>query len=1142
MNRLVNWFAANPIAANFMMLFIIFGGLSGIGNIDKEVQPNFNERVVMVSVSYPGAGPRDIEQQICMRIEDAVEGLQGIKKTTCIASNNLGTARIEASDSYSLDKLLDNVKSRVDAISTFPQDSERPVIEQSILKVQALNIGILGREDEATLKELSYQLKDELSALPDVPEVNIVGIRDYEVSIEIDENTLRQYGLSFNQVSQIVGNYSLNLGGGVIRSDNGEIQIQARNQAYDAIDFAAIPLLGSSNGQQLNLGDIATIRDAFVDEPKLSRMNGRLATVLELFSDENPNVLKIAESAKQFIEERNKTLPDGYSIIVWQDQSSYFEQRLNLLVRNGLSGLFLLLIVLLLFLRPALAVWVAIGIAVAFIGSLLVLPIFNTSLNVITLFAYIMVLGIVVDDAIIIGESIYSTQQRGIYGIRSAQIGAGMMARPVFFAVLTSILVFVPLLLIGGDWAYFMAPLATIPILVLAFSLLESCLILPSHLAHLKPESQPVFPVFNKLRRKIESGFRYFLVRRYRPFIYRRLQNRGHTIAWFLVFFMVSLALVIGGWVKVKLTPDVELDSIQMTVTFNEKVPFAEINTISQHIELSALKAEQTFMQETGDTSYIKGRFVTLEGKELTTIVELVDEEYRTYGAIAFSQKWQEYVGTIQQAERFDVLDSVNFEDSDLELRIFGKDVVELEAAGQWLQQQLGTVDGMHSIQDNLAIGRPELEIVPNSYANFFGVDLRTIAVQLRRAFFGQEVQRIPRGREDVKVMVRYPQDQRNDVNSLNEFRVRTEDGRELPLQAVADTTYTEGYAEITRVDGQVSLKVFANYDNENISLTQHMGTTIPAILEQFKREYPEVDVELGGGQQETFQFVIDITRLGLMSVFIIYALLSIQFRSLLHPLLIIASIPFSLIGVVWAHLITGNNISLMSVMGILAAAGVVVNDSLVLIDHVKNNRKQFSALSLSSILIRSAKNRFRPIFLTSVTTFMGLLPIMNETSTQAKFLIPMAISLASGVITASVVSLVLIPCLYSLGHSLKRNFKPFLAKHLAMGWKGEQKLWVCFVAYYSLGALFFVLFSTPLAGILIGIFSFISIPDVYGTYLATIAIILWIAAFLVWALTSTWRCATNVNNTYWIPVIRCYVCVVWGYFIYQVFYHLVIV
>ena len=1139
MNRLVNWFAANPIAANFMMLFIIFSGLSGISNIDKEVQPNFNENIVVITISYPGAGPRDIEQQICVRIEESIESLQGIQKVTCSASNNIGTARIEASDGYPLEKLLNNVKSRVDAISTFPADSERPVIEQSILRVQALNIGILGGDDEKALKELSYQIKDELSALPDVPEVSIAGIRDYEVSIEVDEKTLRQYGLSFNQVAQIVSNYSLNLGGGVIRSDNGEIQIQARNQAYVATDFANIPLLGTSDGQQLMLGDFASIRDAFVDEPQLSRMNGQLATLLNVYTGETPNVLRVAEAAKAYVKERKKSLPAGYQLLVWQDQSQYFDQRLNTLVKNGFNGLILLLIVLLLFLRPALAIWVTIGIAVAFIGSLLVLPIVGTSLNVITLFAYIMVLGIVVDDAIIVGESIYAQQQRGNYGVRSAQIGAGMMVQPVFFAVLTSILVFVPLLLLSGDWAYFMAPLATIPVLVLIFSLLESCLMLPSHLAHLKPEGKPMVPVFNRLRKKVESGFQYFLTLYYRPFISKCLHNRGNTIAWFILFFMLSLSLVIGGWVKIKLTPDVELDSIQMTITFNEKVPFNEIDSISRHIEASALEAEKALTEE-GDEGYIKGSFFNLEGKKLTAIIELVDENQRSHGTIDFSRQWQKYIGVINQAERFDVIDSVNFDEADLELRIFGKDVVELDQAGEWLKQQLAAIDGMHSIQDNLALGRPELEVVPNQYANFFGVDLRLIATQLRRAFYGQEVQRIPRGREDVKVMVRYPQEQRNDINSLNEFRIRTNDGREIPLQSVADTRYSEGYAQITRVDGQVSVKVFANYDNDNQSLSQRMRTSLPEIINSFKREYPEVGIELGGGQQETLKFVIELTRLGLMSIFIIYALLSIQFRSLLHPLLIITAIPFSLMGVLWAHLLTGNNISLMSVMGMLAAAGVVVNDTLVLIDHVNHNRKQQSALGLSTLLIRSAKNRFRPIFLTSVTTFMGLLPIMNETSTQAKFLKPMAISLASGVVTASVVSLLLIPCLYSLGHSLKRNFKPFFARHLALGWNGKQKLWICFSGYYFLGAFFMVLFSAPIIGILIGVFSFVSIPEIYSNYLGMVAFFIWVAAFLVWALTSTWRCAFNVKNTIWIPVIRSYVCLAWVTFIYQTYRYLV--
>lgn len=1024
MNKLVNWFADNPIAANLLMVVILIGGLSGVGTIDKEVQPTYQEAAVLVSLVYPGAGPREIEQQICVRVEEAVKTLRGIDEITCTARPNQGLIKIEATDGYSIIQLLNDVKSRVDAISSFPANVERPIIEQSIFKIQVNSVAVLGDTSERVLKEFAYQIKDELAREPGVPEIEIRGVRNYEVTIEVDESSLRRYGLSFDAIAQAVRSHSANMGGGVIRAISGEIQIQARNQAYTRTDFESIPVLSDSSGKLVRIGDLANVRDEFVDTQHLTRINGKSAVLLTVYASENPDVLAISAAVKAFIKKKNKSIPKEFSLQIWQDNASYFIQRLNTLVKNGIGGLSLVLIILLLFLRPALAAWVAVGIGVAFIGSLLALPMVNTSINVMSLFAYVMVLGIVVDDAIIIGESIYTQQQRGIYGVKSAQLGANMMARPVFFAVLTSIIVFIPLLLLPGEWAYFLGPIAVVPILVLGFSLIESCLILPAHLAHLKPEKKRAwFPPLRRLRNKVEQGFRYFIVVIYRPFLRRRLANRGSTLAGFLVFFVLSVSLVIGGWVKVSLPPDVALDFIRMEVTFPDGIPFQEVERVAVRMEEAVRKASDEASPGLERLDLVENFFIHANNKRIFSIVELAPKFPGRPSAGEFNALWQKHLGPVLQAEKINTVDRVTFDDSDLELRIYGLEANKLKVAAEWVKTQLAQYKGMHTIQDSLLNSRPELEISPHTTASTLGVSLYDIARQLRQAYYGEEAQRIPRGREDVKVMIKYPQQSRADPNSLQDLRIRTDDGRQVPLWGVADSRFVNGFSQIKRVDGNTSAEITANYDNDDVPLQQVMTDFRNQRLPEFQKLFPDMSMKMGGEQEAVQSFVNSLMRFGFIAILIIYGLLAVQFRSMLHPLLIILAIPFSVAGIILAHLITGQNLNLLSMLGILAATGVVVNDTLVLLDHTNKNRKL--GLSITYTIILSAKNRFRPIFLTSLTTFFSLIPIMLETSLQAQFLIPMATSLAFGVMTASVVSLVFIPCAYSLGYDIKNKFRP---------------------------------------------------------------------------------------------------------------------
>lgn len=1021
MKALIDWFAGNHIAANLLMAFIFIGGLSGISSIDKETFPFVTEDMVRVSVAYPGASPREVVQQVCIRIEESLEGLEGIEELRCRANQGSGTAEIELTPDYPLDRMLNAVKSRVDSILTFPVEAERPIVQQVLASQTVVSVAVYGDVDERSLKELAESMKDEMSAIDAIPLVSVRGTRDYEVSIEVPESRLRQYGLSLGSVADAINAHSRTIAGGLIRAPSGDIQIQLRQQAYDELDFSRIPVVSNPDGSQIYLSDIAIIRDGFVEDETLSVFNGKPAVFLNVTVTDNPNILTTTNAVKAYVEQKRTELPDSIQITTWNDSSVYFKDRLSTLQRNGILGLVLVYVLLLLFLRPALATWVAVGIAVSFIGTLLVMPLVGTSINMITLFAFILVLGIVVDDAIIIGENIHRTQsKKGIYGIPGSQLGANEMAKPVFFAVTTSIVVFVPLFYLPGDFARFMAPIATIPILALSFSLVESLLILPSHLAGLKPEKEHRhLAQLQHLRRRIARGLDVFLVRYYRPFLRQCLHHRALTVAIFFAIFWVVFSAYAAGWIKSSLLPNVPVEAIRTNVSLPAGTPFSELEDIAAQLERAAYAAADELGQ-INDEKLIERFFVSASGSNVEAVAELTSPQIRITPSEDFVSAWETQIGDLPQAENFTVLGNVAFGgQADIEFKLDAPQLSQLEPASDWVKERLANYTGIYNVRDTLAVGRPEMEVSTKPLADNLNVTPGVLARQLRQVFYGEEVQRIPRLREDVRVMVRYPREERNDTQILEDLRIRTPDGREVPFNVVADTEFVEGYATLNRIDRRTSLSVTADYEDQG---SQTAEFVVSAFFNddypEFQALFPTVELSLEGAQQENAEFVSSILRNGLLAILIIYGLLAIQFNSWWQPLMIISAIPFAFTGTLLAHAVTGQVISLLSLMGVLAAAGVVVNDTLVFIDRA--NKLREAGFSREHSLIQAGRDRFRPIFLTSLTTFVGLAPLLMEKSTQAQFLIPMATSLAYGVMAATIVTLVMIPCLYSLGDDLR--------------------------------------------------------------------------------------------------------------------------
>lgn len=1033
MKRLINWFVDNPIAANLLMVMILVGGVTSLPGMNNAMFPNIPRDVVEISVPYPGAGPREVEQQICMRIEEAISDLDGIFEIHSFANQNSGRVDVEAADGYDIQRLLNNVKSRVDAINTFPADSERPQIREVITRIRVLRLAVFGDMEERQLKTITEEVRDDIARLPGISVAEISGTRDDEVSVEISEHMLRRHQLRFEDIVSAIQRSSVNLPAGQIRASSGDITLQARGQAYDREQFEAIVVLHRPDGTQVRLGEIATVHDGFVEQNLLSNFNGKPAAFVDVYTTQKPDLIGNSESIRAYLAEKQRSLPGGIELVVWNDNSRYLKSRMNLLAGNALGGLVLVFAVLMLFLRPSLAFWVAAGLGVAYLGTLWVMPYFGLTVNVITLFAFLMILGIVVDDAIVVGESVYAEHERGLSGNRSAQLGATAVSKPVTIAVLTTMIVFLPLILLPGDSARFFADMGLVAILALAFSLIESFFILPAHLRHLKPETEPkqrLLRVLYNLRKKMSSGMSSFADNRYQPFLRKALTHRRVTMACFLGALLIVLSVMFGGWMRVSFFPKVEGEFVLVRVDLPLGTSFAKTTEVMRQVEsaVEALRREPELLDAKGG-DLIKALQARSSENQVIVSMELVGNEERNISSYAVGKKLKQLIGPVPEAEEIEVVYTLIPRGKDINLLLRGSDIDELKQASQQLQQVLSRFPGVYNLSDSAQQTRPEIDIGLRPYAETLGIGLSDVARQVRYAFYGAEAQRIPRLREDVKVMVRYPENERGTVHTLDELRIRTSDGRELPFDAVASADYVPGYAEIKRRDRQRMVEIKAEMQPGYGSAAAVVGVVFQQYWPQIQQQYPDMSLSLEGDQKEQQEFQSALWQFLLLVILAIYALLAIQFRSYWQPVIILSAVPFGIAGAVIGHLLLGKDITMPSMLGVMAAVGVVVNDNLVLIDRINQLRKE--GWEATKAVLQGARDRFRPIVLTSFTTFVGLTPILLERSTQAQFLIPMVISLSFGVLFATSVALILVPAIYLAGEGLRE-----WAERLKAGWQ----------------------------------------------------------------------------------------------------------
>lgn len=1027
MRTIIGWWANNPVAANLLMAGILLSGFLGFSAMEREAFPTFKDNSVSIEVIWPGAAPQEVEEQILFRIEEALKDIDNVYRVYSTAQESYARLDVYTYANVPIEEFLNEVKNAVDSVTSLPRDIENPRVRQRIFRGEMIRVAVHGDLNERTLNRLAEDLRDEIAALPYVSIVELFGTRREEVSIELSEEAMRRYAVSFSEVAAAIRSSSINLSSGRVRTETGDVVLRARNLADNEEEFGSIVIRQNADGAVTRVRDVARVIDGFEDEEILATMNGEPSVLLQVLSTDNMQVVKTSDAVRAWMDERQKTLPNGVSLTIWFDTADVYKSRMATIGDSAYLGLILVFLVLILSLRPKVALWVTIGIAVAFMGTFALLPANDVSLNILSTFAFLLVLGIVVDDAIVVGESIHQQTHRMGGGPEGAIEGAFVVSKPVFFAVMTTMIAFAPWFFISGTDAQVTRQLSIVITLALVISLIEAFLILPAHLRNMQHREK--LGKFSAWQKRVEESIVTFANQRYRSWISTAIEHRYVTAAVFVTGFVVSVGLFSSGWVKFNFTPEVENEIIYINVELPSGTPYSRALGILdqlQRAELQLIEEVKADAEVKGGTGkLIEGWYTRSRRDGVIAIVKLAPPEIRDLSAKEAATRLRELVGEVPDADNIEVNYTMNNNGPQLSYVLRHRDMDVLRAASSDLQAQLYTYDGTYYVRDNLRGETDELHLSLKPGAEKLGITLSEVSRQVRQAYFGEEVQRLPRENGDVKVMVKYPKAQRRNLESLNNFRVRTMDGRQVPLLSVVDIELTTGVQQIQRRDGERMVRVSAHVADD---LTNDINMNVSdTFLPELKKKYPELRIGKSGRQEAEEEFFSEIGSLYMVAFFSMYALIAIAFRSYFLPLLIMTAIPFGFMGAVYGHLIFGVPMALFSYFGIGAAAGVVVNDNLVLVDLIGRLREQ--GKSIVEAVVEAGVTRFRPILLTSVTTFVGLMPIMAERSTDAQFLKPAVLSLAFGVLFALFVTLLMVPALYCIGGDIKSGSKQVSTK-----------------------------------------------------------------------------------------------------------------
>jgi len=1042
------WFAANHVAANILMIFILISGALSLLSVVIEVFPELETDMVTVQVPYRGASPAEAEEGVCIRVEEAIDSIEGIKRLKSTASENMGTVTVELLENADNREVLDDIKAAVDRIETFPVETEKPVVSEVDTRRRVITVVLHGEASEKTLKSLAERVRDELSTLEAISQVEIAGVRNYEISIEVSESALRGYGLSFDQVANAVSMSSLDLPGGAVKTRGGEILLRTKGQRYRGAEFEDIVVMTRPDGTKVYLNDVATVIDGFEDTDTHTRFDGKRAALIQVFRVGSEGALDVAAATKRYLEELEPTLPEGVNADTWDDDSIILKQRIGLLLRNGRLGLILVFACLTLFLDTRLAFWTTMGIPISFLGGFWLVPLWDVSINMVSLFAFIVVLGIVVDDAIVVGENVFNYLEKGMKPLDAAIRGVREMATPVTFAIITTVAAFAPLLFVSGQMGRVMRQIPVVVIMVLLMSLVEALLILPAHLSGKGTVFHKIMDPFlgpiEKIQARVQGGLQRFIRGPYRKSLDFALQWRYLTVAVALVFLFLSVSLVAGGFIKFSMMPKVDSDNMTALLTMPQGTPVEQTAAVLERLETAAVRVGVDHDEASAEGQPPVVRHIsTTVGQHPTggghgpmatnqpgggasshlgeVNVELLGTEDRDIGSGELLSRWREVVGEVPGAVSLTFQSNLFSAGDPISVQLSHRDFSTLLKAVERLKRIVAEYPGTRDVADSFLPGKKELKLSLTDAGRAAGLTLSDLARQVRAGFFGHEVQRIQRGRDDIRVMVRYPEDERRSRGDIDEMRIRLPNGSEVPFTTVAMVEEGRGYAVINRTDRRRVVTVTADVEESVANANEISADLRKDVLPALVADFPGLSFDFEGEQREQAESLGSLRLNFVVAQLAIFALLAIPFRSYTQPLIIMSAIPFGLVGAIVGHMVMGLNMTMLSLFGMVALTGVVVNDSLILIDLV--NRRREEGMSVDEAIREAGERRFRPIMLTTATTFLGLTPMIFETSMQAKFLIPMAVSLGYGIVFATAITLILIPTLYRILEDVKALF-----------------------------------------------------------------------------------------------------------------------
>ncbi len=1051
MKSLIKILLKNPVFVNMIMFIVLASGIIGALSMSREMFPRFDLDMVSVSVTYSGTDPAEIEESICLKLEEAIDGIEGVKEIQTSANEGVGTAMVKIEDGYSLNDAYEEIKSAVDSISTFPADADRPIVKKVKFTGNVLSIVIWGDLPERQLKETARLLKDELLTIKGISQASVSGIRDYEISVEISEDKLRKYKLSFAQVGDAIRRNSYNYSMGTIRAKDEEYRIRAIGRKYQARDYEYIPVISNQDGTVITLGNIAEIRDTFEDSQMISRFNGKPAVSLDVFKTDQEDTIYISDKVKEFLERKKKELPSSINFSVTRDMAELIRGRLDMLVSNGILGLTLVFLCLWMFLDIRLSFWVTLGIPISLSGAMIVMSMSGCSINMLSLFGFIMVLGLIVDDAIVIGESVYDERARGASSYDAVVNGTSVVALPVVAAVLTTVIAFVPLFIVSGVMGKFISQIPIPVIAALGMSLIESLIILPVHLRHMPrmDEAHPPknFNFVGKFRIKVSEVLDNFINNIYMPFLKKAVRWRYLALCIAVSVLIIIGGLVKSGLVKIIFFPKDDSNFIMAQIEMMPGTTIEETEKVADRILAGWQKVAKKYADKVAVGKKLSEGVFTLIGattrhgggatktSELEINIDLVDSEYRDIISGDLITAWKQAVGPIAGALKTTFASRQGGPGgSPVAVRVKGENYNNILSAAHALKEKIATYPGIFDEKVDHEPGKREFVLTMKPSAYHHGLSLEDISQQIRGGFYGEKALEVQNGRDDIDVRIRYPEKTgRNSIEYFKSLYIKTPKGMRIPLTGVVDIKLQEGVNSTVRYDRKRVIDVTADL-NEKGNIVEIMTDLKENVFKDIENKYSVIcDVE---GQEKERQEAMGGLYVGFpLAMLGIYFIIASMFRSYIQPVVIMTTIPFGLVGGILGHIIMGKPLSLLSMFGLVALAGIVVNDAIVLIEAV--NDLMAEGMPLRVAVRMGGKRRFRAILLTTLTTSFGLMPLILERSFQAQFLIPMAISIAFGVMFATVITLILMPCQLMI----LSDFRRLWHRLWSLEWRSREEL-----------------------------------------------------------------------------------------------------